>query len=80
MLSPQDIKKLTEAQIEAQKEIFYTKEDMDKKFSKLQTSVDAFAKDKQTKDQEMPVLNRRIKDVEDWVDKAAPKLGIKFNH
>ncbi len=81
MLSNEDIKKITEAQIEAQKEVFYTKEDLDKKFSRLQTSVDSFAKDKKYKDEEIPVLDRRIKKVvENWIDKAAPKLGIKFNH
>ena len=49
MLTIDDIKKITDAQIEAQKEIFFTKEemdekfysktDMDLKFSKLQTSI-----------------------------------------
>ncbi len=114
MLSDEDIKKLTKAQIEAQKEVFYTKEDLDEKFyskieislkfsnlqdvfatkkemktgfnninkrlDNLQTSVDAIAKDNLTKSQEIPVLNRRVKQVENWVDKAAPKLGIKFVH
>lgn len=88
MLSTDDIKKITNAQIEAQKQIFftkdqleekfYTKPEMDTKFSGLQSSIDSFTKDKQTKDQELPVLNRRVKEVENWVDKAAPKLGIKF--
>ncbi len=80
MLSIEDIKRITEAQIEAQKEVFYTKEDLDKKFSRLQTSVDSFAKDNLNKSQELPTINRRIKDVENWVDKAAPKLGVKFEH
>lgn len=53
MLTEEDIKKITDAQIEAQKQIFFTKDemdekfysktDMDKKFSGLQTAVDAFA-------------------------------------
>jgi len=80
MLTNDDIKRITDAQIEAQKEIFYTKEEFDKKFSTLQTSVDAIAKDNKTKSQEMPVLNTRIKKVETWVEKAAPKLGIGFEH
>ncbi len=37
----------------------------------LQYSVDSFAKDKRTKDQEIPVPGRRIKDVGNWIDKAA---------
>lgn len=124
MLSDEDIKKLTKAQIEAQKEVFFTKkelderfyskadmderfysktdmdmkffnlrdvfatkeemnvgfEKLDKKMTNLQTSIDAIAKDNLTKSQETPVLNHRIKEVENWVDKAAPKLGIKFVH
>lgn len=53
---------------------------MDTKFSGLQSSIDSFAKDKVTKDQELPVLGRRIKDVENWIDKAAPKVGVSFEH
>jgi hypothetical protein len=90
MLTSDDIKKITQAQIEAQKEVFFTKDEMDAKFysktemdvkfSSIQTSVDAIAKDKQTKDQEMPVLNSRIKKTEDWIDKAAIKIGLEFRH
>ena len=80
MLTNNDIKRITEAQIEAQKEIFYTKEDLDKKFSKLQNSVDSFAKENLTTSQEMPTVNRRIKDMENWIDKAAPKVGVSFKH
>jgi len=80
MLTADDIKKITDAQIEAQREIFYTKEDMDTKFSNLQASVDSIAKDKKTKDQEMPVLSGRIKKIENWMDKAAPKIGVEFQH
>ena len=90
MLSTDDIKKITDAQITAQKEIFFTKEEleekfytkpeMDTKFSGLQTSIDSFAKDKKIKDQELPVLNRRVKEVEDWIDKAAPRVGVSFEH
>ncbi len=83
MLSTDDIKKLTDYQKEAFKDIFASKGDFERlegKVSILQTSVDAIAKDNQIKNQETPVLNRRIKEVENWVDKAAPKLGIKFTH
>jgi predicted nucleic acid-binding Zn-ribbon protein len=83
MLTPEDIKNLTEFQ----KTVFATKEEMNagfeslnKKLSNLQTSVDAIAKDNLTKSQEMPVVNNRIEKVENWIDKAAPKVGIKFQH
>ena len=87
MLTPEDIKNLTKYQTEAFKDVFATKKDMeagfeklDKKMTDLQTSVDAIAKDNLTKSKEMPVLSHRIKEVENWVDKAAPKLDIKFVH
>jgi len=114
MLTDEDIKKITQAQIEAQKEIFFTKDELEEKFysktemdvkffslqdvfatkeemntgfeiiskkiDNLQTSVDAIAKDNLAKTQEMPVVNHRIEKVENWIDKAAPKLGIKFQH
>ncbi|GEM_PF-1534743 len=90
MLTAEDIKKITQAQIEAQKEIFFTKGEMDEKFysksgmdvkfSNLQTSVDAIAKDKDISTTEATVLSHRMKEAENWIDKAAPKLGIKFEH
>ena len=86
MLTNNDIKKI----IEAQKDVFYTKDELDEnfyskkeldsKFTKLQTPIDAIAKDNLDKSQEIPTINHRVKDIENWVDKAAPKVGIKFNH
>ena len=90
MLTSNDIKKITGAQIEAQKEIFFTKEEMDEKFyskaemderfKNLQTSVDAAYKDKKAKDQEMVVMNHRLKKTEKILDQVAPKLGLKYEH
>jgi len=97
MLTDEDIKKITKAQIEAQKEVFFTKKEIDEKFyfkaeidekfdvvydklSSIQTSVDSFAKDSKDKTEEMPVINHRVKELENWVDKAAPKVGVKFSH
>ena len=83
MLTPEDIKNLTEYQ----KQIFVTKEDLDnptdglkQSFTKLQTSVDGIAKDIKTHSEELIVLNRRVKKTEDWIDQASPKLGLKFEH
>lgn len=79
MLTPEDIKNLTEYQ----KEIFATKEDItDLKglFSTLQTSVDGIAKDNLTKNQETIGLRHRMKNAEDWIDKASPKLDLEFKH
>lgn len=83
MLTPEDIKNLTEYQ----KTIFVTKDEMtagfesvNKNLSSLQTSVDAIAKDNHDKSQEMPVINERLEKAENWIGKAVPKLGIKFVH
>lgn len=83
MLTPEDIKNLTEYQ----KTVFVTKEeltnavaDLKKGFSDLQTSVDGAMKDKIIRETEATAAARRIKDVENWIDKAAPKLGIEFEH
>ena len=78
MLTNDDIKRLTDAQIEAQKEVFYSKEDLDKKFNALQTSVDSFAKEKKDNNEEILVLNNNVKDLQDWAEKVSPQVGIKF--
>ena len=83
MLSTDDIKKLTDYQKEAFKDVFASKGDFERlegKVDTLQTSVDGIAKDNQTKNQELAVLNHRIKNVENWADKAAPKISVKFEH
>ena len=79
MLSIEDIKKLTEYQ----KEVFVTKDDFEDfkgSFSKLQTSVDNIAKDVKDIKEDKVIMNSRMKNVENWVDKASPKLGLDFKH
>jgi peptidoglycan hydrolase CwlO-like protein len=46
----------------------------------LQKSVDGISKDKQTKTEEILVLNHRMKKAEDVLDKVVPKLGLKYEH
>jgi len=86
MLTPQDIKKITEYQ----KEVFVTKDEFYRTFdefnnkftglfSTLQTSVDAIALDNRNFQRELATLNHRVKNTENWIPKASPKLGIKFN-
>jgi len=36
--------------------------------------------DKQVRDKEIIVLNYRMKKAENFLDKAAPKLGLKYEH
>ena len=83
MLDTKDIKKLTEYQLEVFKDVFLTKEDkkeLKTDINRVQNSLDAVLKDKQTRDQEALVLNHRMKNTEDFLDKAAPKLGLEFKH
>ena len=78
MLTQEDINLL----IKAEKEIFPAKddfEDLRKDFRQLQTSVDNYSKKTDAYHQEMAVLNNKISRLEDWVKKAAGKLGIDFN-
>ncbi len=60
MLNLNDIKKITEYQVEVFKDVFMTKEDgrqLEVKIDKIQNSLNAVVKDKQAKDGEMAVLN-----------------------
>jgi predicted nucleic acid-binding Zn-ribbon protein len=67
MLTNNDITRIVNATIEAGKEIFTTKEDFQElkaDFNKLQTSVDKFAKKVSTRDDEIKVINHRLKKLE----------------
>lgn len=79
MLTNDDIQKI----IEANREVFATKEDfesfreeMRKSFSGLQTSVDAYAKKADTYFQEMVALFRKVDRMEKWIHQIAKKVGI----
>ena len=83
MLSADEIKKLTEYQVEVFKDVFATKEDIKEiktSLNTLQTSVNNLSKESLTNEDERRISNRRIKDLENWADKAAPKVGIAFDH
>ena len=83
MLTTDEIKKLTEYQVEVFKDVFATKDDikgLEIKINNVQTSLDIVLKDKKTFEQEQTVASHRIKDLEDWTDKAASKLNIRFEH
>lgn len=81
MLTIEDIKNI----VTARKEVFYTREEMDVKFdalnenfSSLQTSVVGMAKDTKDQTEEMIILGSRVKNTEDFLQSAAPKLGLEF--
>lgn len=80
MITDKDIKKLTDYQLEVFKEVFVTKDLFDEKITKLQTSVDNLSKDVKDIKDDKSILNNRMKNAENWIDKASPKLGLKFDH
>ena len=83
MLDTKDIKKLTEYLLEAFKDVFATKEDigdLKRDVSKLTGIVEKSLKDEKNNSDEILVLNSRVKNTEDWIDQAAPKVGVQFKH
>ncbi|HEX3099512.1 MAG TPA: hypothetical protein VHQ41_00885 [Patescibacteria group bacterium] len=81
MLTTADVNKL----IEAMKVFFYIKEDIDKKFEKvdlkfsqLQTAVDGIAKIGKDNSEEIAALGNRFDSVENWVEKSAQKIGLEY--
>lgn len=82
MLTKEDIKLI----IEAEKEVFYSKIELDKKFQKLensfanlQTSVDGMTTVFKKYYEEQQILVKKVKHIEDWVTKASAKLGVEYN-
>ena len=83
MLTEEDIKKI----IEANREVFPSKEDFEsfkdelkQSFSDLQTSVDTYAKKADTYFQEMVVLSHKVERLEKWLQQIADKVGIKLEY
>jgi len=81
MLTNEDIQKI----IEANQEVFPTKEDFEsfkdelkQSFSDLQTSVDAYAKKADAYFQEMVMLVHKVDKLEKWIHQIANKVGIKL--
>ncbi len=83
MLTNEDIQKI----IESQREVFATKEDLEKMrdelrvdFSNLQTAVDAYAKKADAYFQEMVMLTHKVDRHEKWIQQLAEKLGVKLEY
>ena len=83
MLTEEDIKKI----IEANREVFPSKEDFEsfkdelkQSFSDLQTSVDTYAKKADTYFQEMVMLTHKVNRLEKWIQEIAEKVGIKLEY
>jgi len=85
MLTPQDIKNITAAGIATGREVFATKEDitgleqrLGQRLDVLTTAVDAYAKKADTYYQEMTVLLHKVQRMEEWIRRAAEKVGINY--
>lgn len=83
MLTKEDIKKI----IEANREVFPTKEDFENfkqelmvSFSNLQTSVDKYANRADDYFKEMVALAHKVDRHEKWIHQIAEKLGIKLEY
>jgi len=81
MLTQEDIQKI----IEAQKEVFATKEDFlsfkdgyKKDFSDMLTAVDGYAKKADGYFQEMLMLSHKVDRLEKWILQLAQKVGIQL--
>ena len=78
---------LTQEDIGLMQKVFATKEDIESSenriredFSKLQTSVDAYAKKADAYFQEMVMLSQKIDRHEKWLLTMAEKLGMKLEY
>ena len=56
------------------------KKEMQKSFSDLQSSVDAYAKKADTYFQEMVMLSHKVDRHEKWIKQLAEKLGVNLEH
>ena len=82
MLTNQDITKIINAhkKVFATREEIVTKEDfveLKKDFRSLQTSVDGLANTFKKYYEEQKILVHRVQLLEEWVKKAAGKLGVE---
>jgi hypothetical protein len=89
MITDEDTTKIVNKVIEANKQLFYTKDEVDggldkrfeslrKDFSNLQASVVSFAKGTKNNADEILVVNSRVTTAEIWIKQAAPKIGLEF--
>jgi len=80
-LTADDIKMI----VDAQKEIFVSKEDLvglelkfDEKFDKVMTVLDGIAQNMKDYHEEATVNRSRLERMEEWVKQAAQKIGVEY--
>ncbi|HEX5430300.1 MAG TPA: hypothetical protein VFX17_04490 [Patescibacteria group bacterium] len=85
MLTNDDITQIVQAVTNAEKEFLYTKSELDEKFKQqqesfatLQTSMDGLASIFKKYYEEQQIYIHKVKTIEEWIKKAASKLGIDY--
>ena len=85
MITTDDMIKFSNFLREDMKTTFATKQEINErfdevnnKFSLLQTSVDGFLKVVMKNEQEISALGHRVDKHADWISNAAPATGVKF--
>lgn len=81
MFTIEQLKQLSDFLIHEFKEVFATKDDLkvlDDKINTLQNTMDGVAKLAAKHEDEIPIMGARVNGVEDWVKKAAPKIGLEY--
>lgn len=65
------------------KEIFATKGELfelKEMFRNIQNTMDAFLKPLTKQEEDMIIMRYRMDRLENWADKAGPKIGLKLEH
>ena len=79
----EDIKNLTEYQLDVFKDVFATKADfkrLEEKVDSLTNAVDSFAKEALKNSQEITALTYRIGNLEKNLKKVAEKVGVELKY
>jgi hypothetical protein len=89
MITDEDTTKIVNKVVEANKQLFYTKDETDtnldkrfrelhKDFSTLQASVLSFASDTKKNSDGILVVNNRVSTVEKWIKQTGQKIGLEY--
>lgn len=89
MITDEETTNIVNKVIEANKQLFYSKDEIDKelddrfdvvnnKLDKLYDSVISFAKSTRENGDEIKVINSRATEQETWIKKAADKVGVEY--
>ena len=80
MLTNDDIVKLSKVLVTKEDlKDFYNKTEMDEKFGSLQTSVDNLANKFGKYHEEQMIQAHKLQLMEDWIKRAAVKLGVDYS-